>query len=60
MTTIVQLPGFIHITKGKKITSVHMSRSALARSGRFKIKEKEKLNTESTIKVELMSNKDFG
>lgn len=37
-----------------------MSRSALARSGRFKIKEKEKLNTESTIKVELMSNKDFG
>lgn len=41
---------------------MHMLLSALARLGRIEIKEKEEewLNTDSTIKVELISNKAFG
>lgn len=56
MTTTVQLPGFIHISnnyRGKNNISAYV---ALARLGRFKIKEKkkEKLNTDITVEVELM------
>lgn len=40
-----------------------MLHSALARLGRFKIREKkkkEKLNTDGTTEVAFMSNKDLG